>query len=78
MLEHYGAACRVIARLMPWALRSRYDAEDFVSEAIVDLMKNPTAYTGRNTLILIARRRMIDAARSRSSTKNGGNLGGWI
>jgi DNA-directed RNA polymerase specialized sigma24 family protein len=66
MRDHYPRACRVIKRLMPSKLQAVYDPEDFVGEAIVQLMAAPHRSTGAgaHALILIARRRMIDAARS--------------
>jgi RNA polymerase sigma factor (sigma-70 family) len=66
MREHYSTACRVIERLMPPSLRTTYDPEDFVGDAIVELMANPERFNekGSTLLILVAKRRMIDAARS--------------
>jgi DNA-directed RNA polymerase specialized sigma24 family protein len=66
MREQYASVCRVIKRLMPCGLRARYDPEDFVDDAIVDLMSASTRFAeyNSNLLILIAKRRMIDAARS--------------
>ena len=64
--EHYASACRVVNRCMPPGLRGRYDPEDFVGDAIVELLKNPArlAEYQPHLLIVIAKRRMIDAARS--------------
>ena len=66
MRDHYSTACRVIERLMPSSLRTTYDPEDFVGDAIVELMANPERLIekGSTLLILVAKRRMIDAARS--------------
>ena len=66
MDKHYRAACGVIARLMPRSLRRTYDPEDFVLDAIVELMSKPDQLIekGPSLLTLVARRRMIDAARS--------------
>lgn len=51
---------------MPRQLRSSYDAEDFVCAAIYELLSNPTGlpYRGPATLVLLAKRRMIDELRS--------------
>ena len=51
---------------MPRGLRARYDPEDFVGDAIVELISNRARLveSGPDLLILIAKRRMIDAARS--------------
>lgn len=64
--QHYAPACGVIDKLMPPQLRSSYDAEDFVQLAIVDLLTDPSAieYRGPSSLILLAKRRMIDVIRS--------------
>lgn len=66
MQKHYRTACGVIARLMPRSLRRTYDPEDFVLDAIVELMAKPDQLIekGPSLLTLVARRRMIDAARS--------------
>ena len=66
MRKHYALACRVIKRRMPRGLRARYDPEDFVGDAIVELMTNRARFVefGPDLLVLIAKRRMIDAARS--------------
>jgi RNA polymerase sigma factor (sigma-70 family) len=66
MRDHYATACRVIERLMPASLRTTYDPEDFVGDAIVELIANPERFIekGSALLILVAKRRMIDAARS--------------
>jgi DNA-directed RNA polymerase specialized sigma24 family protein len=66
MRTHYSLACRVIKRRMPRGLRARYDPEDFVGDAIVELMNNRARFLefGPDLLIVIANRRMIDAARS--------------
>jgi DNA-directed RNA polymerase specialized sigma24 family protein len=69
MRKHYALACGIIKRRMPRCLRARYDPEDFVGEAIVELMANRARFVefGPDLLILIAKRRMIDAARSPQS-----------
>ncbi len=66
MRDHYTPACRAIKRLMPGALRAGYDPEDFVADALVELMARPErlAEQGSTFLVLIAKRRMIDAVRS--------------
>ncbi len=66
MRDHYPSACQVIRRLMPYGLRAIYDPEDFVADAIVELMAHPERFNERGSamLILVAKRRMIDAARS--------------
>jgi RNA polymerase sigma factor (sigma-70 family) len=66
MREHYPTACRIIKRLMPSGLRGVYDPEDFVGDAIVEVMANPARFLERGSafLTLVAKRRMIDAARS--------------
>jgi DNA-directed RNA polymerase specialized sigma24 family protein len=66
MCKHYALACRAIKRRMPRGLRARYDPEDFVGDAIVEVMKNRARFVefGPDLLVLIAKRRMIDAARS--------------
>jgi DNA-directed RNA polymerase specialized sigma24 family protein len=66
MRDSYPSACQVIRRLMPYGLRAIYDPEDFVADAIVELMAHPERIgtKGSSTLILVAKRRMIDAARS--------------
>jgi DNA-directed RNA polymerase specialized sigma24 family protein len=66
MQDHYATACRVIERLMPASLRTTYDPEDFVGDALVELIANPERLIekGSALLILVAKRRMIDAARS--------------
>jgi RNA polymerase sigma factor (sigma-70 family) len=64
--NHYRAACRVVDRLMPRYLRRVYDPEDFVDDAIVELLAKPEGLQekGPSLLTLVAKRRMIDAARS--------------
>ena len=72
MRYDYPPACQVIRRLMPSGLRTIYDPEDFVADAIAELFARPDCFSARSseTLILVARRRMIDASRSpRSRTK---------
>jgi DNA-directed RNA polymerase specialized sigma24 family protein len=66
MRDQYPTACRIIGRLMPPGLRSGYAPEDFVGDAMIELMANPAAFVERGTpmLVMIAKRRMIDAARS--------------
>ena len=66
MRENYALACGIIKRRMPRCLRARYDPEDFVGDAIVELMTNRARFVeyGPDLLILIAKHRMIDAARS--------------
>ena len=66
MRVHYRTASRVIDRLMPRSLRTKYDPEDFVGDALVELMNHPklSVEASPALLILIAKRRMIDAARS--------------
>ena len=66
MRDHYRAACRIIDQIMPRCLRSMYDPEDFVDDAIVELMARPNQVIekGPSLLTLIAKHRMIDAARS--------------
>jgi DNA-directed RNA polymerase specialized sigma24 family protein len=67
MRDHYPSACRVIERLMPRSLQATYAPEDFVGDAIVQLMAHPERFTVNvpaTLIILIAKRRMIDAARS--------------
>ena len=64
--NHYALACRAIKRRMPRGLRARYDPEDFVGDAIVELMSHQARFVEfrPDLLILVAKRRMIDAARS--------------
>jgi DNA-directed RNA polymerase specialized sigma24 family protein len=66
MRDHYPSACRIIRRLMPCGLRGVYDPEDFVGDALVEMMANPARFVERGFafLTLVAKRRMIDAARS--------------
>ncbi len=66
MRDDYPTACRTIRRLMPETLRGRYDAEDFVGEAIIELMAKSVECPekGLASLVLVAKRRMIDVARS--------------
>jgi DNA-directed RNA polymerase specialized sigma24 family protein len=66
MREHYTSACRVIKRLMPCGLRASYDPEDYVDDAIVELISKSARFMeyNSNLPIPIAKRRMIDAARS--------------
>lgn len=61
--DHYPEAVRTIRRLMPSALRRSHDAEDFVQQAVAQLIGNPIEYRGVSTLIALAKRRMIDATR---------------
>lgn len=57
--EHYKMVCRYIRKIMPSRLKSVFDAEDFVMDAIIQIKgKNP------DLLILVAKRRMMDAAKS--------------
>jgi DNA-directed RNA polymerase specialized sigma24 family protein len=57
--EHYKMVCRYINKIMPSRLKSVFDAEDFVMDAIIQIKgRNP------DLLIVVARRRMIDAAKS--------------
>jgi hypothetical protein len=69
MHSNYALACRVIKNRMPRGLRARYDPEDFVGDAIVELISDRARLVefGPDLLILIAKRRMIDAARSPKS-----------
>jgi DNA-directed RNA polymerase specialized sigma24 family protein len=64
----HALACRAIKRRMPRGLRASYDPEDFVGDAIVELMSHRARFVefGPDLLILIAKRRMIDAARSKA------------
>ncbi len=64
--RYYLSACRDIKRKMPRCLWARYDPEDFVADAIVELMNKPAPFVeyGPGLLVLIAKRRMIDAAKS--------------
>lgn len=64
--DYYEWACRVISRKMPRRLRAGYDPEDFVADAIVDLLNKPAWFIeyGPELIVLVAKRRMIDAARS--------------
>jgi DNA-directed RNA polymerase specialized sigma24 family protein len=66
MRDDYPSACRAIERVMPQSLQATHAPEDFVGDAIVQLMAHPERFTVNvpATLILIAKRRMIDAARS--------------
>ena len=66
MRDHYRMASRVIDRLMPPRLRTGYDAEDFVGDAIVELMTNAALADVESPALLIhiAKCRMVDAARS--------------
>ncbi|MHB8397310.1 MAG: RNA polymerase sigma factor [Candidatus Limnocylindrales bacterium] len=60
----YARASRVMDGLMLAHLRRSHDGADFVSDALVSLATQPgVSYHGMNTLICIARRKMIDAAR---------------
>jgi DNA-directed RNA polymerase specialized sigma24 family protein len=72
MANDYQATVGVIRSLMPARLNRYGDAEDFVQMAIMDLLRRPEAFTGRNTLILIARRRMIDTLRLSCVQRHGG------
>jgi DNA-directed RNA polymerase specialized sigma24 family protein len=57
--EHYKMVCRYIRKSMPSRLNASFDAEDFVMDAIIQIRgRNP------DLLIVVARRRMIDAAKS--------------
>lgn len=59
--DTYKKACRIVRSLMPMRLRKAYDAEDFVMDAIMELLgKDGTG----DLLVLVARRRMLDAAKS--------------
>jgi DNA-directed RNA polymerase specialized sigma24 family protein len=64
--EQYASACRSIKQIMPPGLRAAYDPEDFVGDAIIEVLANPAYSTQRGPalLIMIAKRRMIDVARS--------------
>lgn len=66
MRDHYPVACQIIKRQMSPGLRARFDAEDFVGDAIAELMVNPAGFVekGPALLVVVARRRMIDAMRS--------------
>lgn len=58
----YPTACRVVRRrMLPW-LRSGFDADDFVSQALVALLRYPELdYHSPNTLVLISLRKMLTA-----------------
>jgi Homeodomain-like domain len=57
--DHYKMVCRYISKRMPSRLKPVFDAEDFVMDAIIQIRgQNP------DLLILVAKRRMIDAAKS--------------
>ena len=64
--DDYAVACRFIKSRMPACLRAGFDPEDFVSDAVVELLQKGTRFSGRGPtlLIVVAKRRMIDAARS--------------
>ena len=66
MRDHYRSACRIIDRVMPIGLRGKFDPEDFVNDALIELLASPERLIekGPSLLALVARRRMIDAARS--------------
>jgi RNA polymerase sigma factor (sigma-70 family) len=73
MERSFPAACRRIARRIPPELRSRVDAEDIVMDAIVGLLASAagddsTGYAV-GPLTAMARKRLIDCHRARSSLK---------
>jgi RNA polymerase sigma factor (sigma-70 family) len=61
--QDYPTAVRAIQRMLPATLKATHDAEDFVQQALCDLIGKPIDYRGEKTLIVLARRRMIDAIR---------------
>ena len=70
VLEHYYDVVRLISKIMPPHLRRVYDAEDFVQMAICDMLDRPERYNRdaddpKHMMVLIAKRRMIDALRRR-------------
>jgi DNA-directed RNA polymerase specialized sigma24 family protein len=66
LAERYAVARRAVGHcLMPSHLRSAYDPEDFVHDALVELLeKRGHCEIDARLLAVIARRRMLDAARS--------------
>jgi hypothetical protein len=64
MSQEYSRACGTIRRIMPQGLRSKYDPEDFVGDAIVELLMKSVEEDLASRIILIAKRRMIDAFKS--------------
>ena len=59
----YDLACSVVGRYLPRGLRRAYDAHDFVADAVVELAEKHAEAT-MALVILVARRRIIDAMRS--------------
>jgi DNA-directed RNA polymerase specialized sigma24 family protein len=66
LCDYYALACHVIRRRMPPCLRAMYDPEDFVADAIVEVLKKPARFVeyGPGVIVLVAKRRMINALRS--------------
>jgi len=58
----YKKSCRVINSIMPSCLRSLFDPEDFVMDAVMELLRDERS--GSELLVVVAKRRMIDAAKS--------------
>lgn len=68
--DFYRVACGYLRGRFPSTLRSRFDIEDFVQDAIVDVLVRGGEISQLPT---IARRRMIDAMRQQQSKKYGGS-----
>jgi DNA-directed RNA polymerase specialized sigma24 family protein len=62
MREEYPAACRAIARVMPRRRCTIHDADDWVMDAIAELVADDRASLA--LVVWVARRRMIDYLRS--------------
>jgi DNA-directed RNA polymerase specialized sigma24 family protein len=63
MRDDYAQACRSIARRIPAGLRSSYDAADFVSRAIIELLEDDRA--SRALVVHATRQRLLDVFRVR-------------
>ncbi len=64
---HFAGACAVIDRRLSGAMRRRFDAADFVQDAIVDILVMPDGFDLDrpvfSLVINLARRRLIDELR---------------
>jgi len=68
MRDIYPAVARTIQHRMSKCLRPRYDAEDFVSEAILIVLADPAAFVAAANptafLVCLATRRLLNALKS--------------
>ncbi len=68
IVDGYEYACRIVQSKLPSSLRSRFSGADFVGDAILVILADPMRFSLVksiiSTIIVIARRRIVDEVRS--------------